>query len=59
MKGLDWYKARIPAEVVGNGLLDDFFTISDPTTPCDISESTDCRKLDISAEQLQIKIIDG
>ena len=58
MKGLDWYEARIPAEVVGNGLLDVFFTISDPTALCEISESTDCRKLGISVEQLQIKIID-
>lgn len=56
MKGLDWYEAIIPAEVLNEtGLLNILFTISDPTAPSDIGESGDPRKLGIAARELVIE----
>lgn len=54
MLKLEWHEASIPADLLGEGLLDIVFFISEPTAPCDFSESTDCRKLGISAHELII-----
>ncbi|MBI2784959.1 MAG: hypothetical protein HYX60_01065 [Legionella longbeachae] len=50
----DWFEAVIPAKIINKGLLDIMFVISDPTSPSEISESLDSRKLGISAQELII-----
>lgn len=54
MLKLAWYEAPIPAEVVGEGLLDIGFVISDPTAPCTITDPEDCRKLGLAAQEMII-----
>jgi hypothetical protein len=49
-----WYEVGIPLELVRNGDLDIVFQISQPTAPCDISDSMDCRKLGIGVLELVI-----
>ena len=49
-----WYEASIPVEVVGNGLLNIIFAISEPTAPCNVSDSKDCRRLGIAAKEMVI-----
>ena len=54
--GLDWFEAVIPGEVLHDGLLNITFDISDPTAPSDVGESTDSRKLGISAREFVIEV---
>jgi len=55
VKGLGWYEAAIPSNLVGkDGLLKIVFNISNPTAPCEVSKSSDCRKLGINARELVI-----
>ncbi|MDD4160182.1 MAG: hypothetical protein PHO18_04465, partial [Synergistaceae bacterium] len=49
-----WHEAQIPHSTVGNGLLKIKFVISDPTSPKDIGQSTDERKLGIAVKELII-----
>ena len=55
MSELDWYEVVIP-----QGLIDETgevrvqFEIKDPTAPCDVSDSKDCRKLAFAARELVI-----
>jgi hypothetical protein len=55
MNKLDWYEAVIP-----QGLIDETgevkvqFEIAEPTAPCDVSDSNDCRKLGFAARELVI-----
>lgn len=59
MAGLDLYQARIPAELVPeSGELNIVFDISDPKAPCDVGESTDCRKLGMSVKDLIINYVE-
>lgn len=54
MLELDWFEAPIPEKIIGNGLLDITFVISEPTAPSEISESQDHRKLGIFAQEIII-----
>lgn len=54
MLGLTWYEATIPAELAVDRLLNIVFEISDPTAPCEVAPSKDCRKLGIAARKLMI-----
>ena len=55
MAGLDWYEAKIPADVVeADDSLSLAFTISHPTSPREAGESEDPRKLGIAVQELQI-----
>jgi hypothetical protein len=55
MKDLGWYETAIPSNLVGkDGLLKIVFTISNPIAPCEVSKSSDCRKLGIDARELVI-----
>jgi hypothetical protein len=54
VKDLDWHEASIPADLVTDGVLDIVFSMKDSTAPCEVSSSTDCRKLGISARNLVI-----
>ena len=53
-----WHEAEIPYTAAGNGLLKIKFVISDPTSPKNIGQSTDERKLGIAAKELIINVID-
>jgi len=53
MKGLDWYEAVIPSRLVSkNGILEVLFNISNPTSPAEVGESKDARKLGIAAREM-------
>ncbi|MBN1635160.1 MAG: sulfatase-like hydrolase/transferase [Deltaproteobacteria bacterium] len=52
LTGLDWYEAFIPADVSSGGSLEIVFTISDPTAPCEVSDSKDCRKLGMAVREV-------
>lgn len=52
--GWNWYEAHIPAGVVEDGVMEVVFVISDPTAPCEVSDSKDCRKLGIAAREMVI-----
>jgi len=54
MLGLAWYEATIPAVLAADRLLKIVFEISNPTAPCEISSSKDCRKLGMAAGKLSI-----
>ena len=55
MAGLENYDAVIPAELIPeNGELNIVFDTSDPSAPCEVSDSTDCRKLGFAARELVI-----
>lgn len=49
-----WYEMRIPTDNLNDGALGVEFLISDPVAPCEISTSSDCRKLGIMARQFQL-----
>ena len=53
-----WYEVRIPESIVGNGNLEFVFTIGDPTAPCEVGESKDCRTLGIAVMKMQINAAD-
>ncbi|MDL2285945.1 hypothetical protein LJC24_00710 [Desulfococcaceae bacterium OttesenSCG-928-F15] len=55
MTGRKWYEAQIPASITGDGLLNISFQISNPTAPCEVSDSKDCRKLGMAARELIIQ----
>jgi len=55
MRGEEWFEAPIPAELIGNGFIEVVFEISDPTAPCEVHKSNDCRKLGISVKELVIQ----
>lgn len=56
--GLGLYQARIPAELIPeSGELNIVFDISDPKAPCDVGESTDCRKLGMSVQDILIDYV--
>jgi len=50
----DWYEAFIPADVSSDGSLEIVFTISNPTAPCEVSDSKDCRKLGMAVREIII-----
>jgi len=51
----DWYEATIPSNLVGKDrLLEVLFNISNPTSPAEVGESKDTRKLGIAARELMI-----
>ncbi len=53
MRGLDWYEAVIPSGLLPkDGLVEVIFNISDPTSPLEVGESADSRKLGIAAQEL-------
>lgn len=54
MLGLDWYEATIPVDLVTDRLLKIVFDIRNPTAPCEIGASRDCRKLGIAARKLTV-----
>jgi len=54
MHGLAWYEATIPADLAADRLLEIVFEVSNPTAPCEISVSKDCRKLGMAARKLII-----
>ena len=51
-----WHGAEIPYTATGNGLLKIRFAISDPTSPKEIGESSDERKLGIAVKELIITV---
>lgn len=53
-----WHAAEIPYTAAGNGLIKIKFTISDPTSPEEIGESADGRKLGIAVKELIISAED-
>ena len=53
-----WHEAEIPYTAAGDGLLKIKFVISDPTSPKDIGQSTDERKLGIAVKELIISVKD-
>ncbi len=53
-----WHEAEIPHTAAGNGLIKIKFTISDPTSPKEIGESADGRKLGIAVKELIISAED-
>jgi len=55
MRGEEWYEAPIPAELIGNSFIEVAFEISDPTAPCEVYKSSDCRKLGMSVKELVIQ----
>ena len=55
MKDLNWYEAVIPIKLLKDGVLNLEFTISDPTSPSDVGESRDTRKLGIAVRKLVIE----
>lgn len=53
---LAWYDALIPADVAALAQpMQVEFVIDKPTAPCDVSESTDCRKLGLAVRELIIE----
>jgi hypothetical protein len=50
----DWHEALIPEAVLGEGKLHIAFGISNPTAPCKIYDSNDCRELGIAVRELVI-----
>ncbi|MDL2285940.1 LTA synthase family protein [Desulfococcaceae bacterium OttesenSCG-928-F15] len=52
MIGKEWYEAKIPSSLVDNGLVKISFKISNPTAPCEVSDSKDCRKLGMAVREL-------
>ncbi len=53
MRGLGWYEAVIPSGLLPeDGLFEVIFDISDPTSPLEVGESADSRKLGIAAQEL-------
>jgi hypothetical protein len=54
VSGRAWYEAAIPKSVAGEGDLHISFVVSDPTAPCSVEESNDCRALGLSARELII-----
>ena len=50
----DWYEAVIPTTVNNNGKLMIKFTISDPTSPKEVGQSQDSRKLGIAVKEMLI-----
>jgi hypothetical protein len=48
------YQVRIPRGLAKEGFLDVVLLISDPTRPCDVIDSNDCRELGISLRGLKI-----
>ncbi|MDL2285941.1 hypothetical protein LJC24_00685 [Desulfococcaceae bacterium OttesenSCG-928-F15] len=52
MTGRKWYEAEIPAHILKDNLLEISFKISNPASPCKLSESKDCRELGIAAREL-------
>ena len=54
LSALDWYEAMIPQDVLGDGRLHMVFKIKQPTAPCDVSESQDCRRLGMAVVELGI-----
>jgi hypothetical protein len=55
--GLAWYEALIPADVAGSTgqPLQVDFLIDEPTAPCEVSDSQDCRKLGLAVRELVIE----
>lgn len=51
---LAWYEITIPKNKIVNETLDITFEISNPTAPCEVSDSKDCRKLGIAVKELVI-----
>lgn len=47
-----WYYVAIPQELSHSKKLDIQFLIKQPTSPCELHQSEDCRKLGIRAEEL-------
>jgi len=55
MIGQSVYKASVPAGLVSeDGKVSLVFDISDPTAPCEVGESIDCRKLGMAVKDLVI-----
>ncbi|MHB8138220.1 MAG: sulfatase-like hydrolase/transferase [Smithellaceae bacterium] len=52
MLDLAWYEATIPAKLITDRLLNIVFEISNPTAPCTVSLSKDCRKLGMDVRKL-------
>ena len=50
----DWHEAYIPEALLGEGKLHIAFGISNPTAPCKIKDSVDCRELGIAVHELVI-----
>ena len=55
MADLDWYEAVIPSRLMQNDTLDIVFNISNPTSPSEVGQSGDTRKLGIAARELIIE----
>lgn len=51
---MGWYEAPIAKRVVGDGVLGVVFKIKDPTAPCEISASQDCRKLGMAVLEVSV-----
>lgn len=54
LSGVGWYEAPIAKRVVGDGVLGVVFKIKDPTAPCEISASQDCRKLGMAVLEVSV-----
>ena len=50
----DDYAVAIPPEAIGDGRLEIVLSISNPTPPCTVSESTDCRPLGVAIRKLVV-----
>jgi hypothetical protein len=52
---LSTYSAFIPTEIIADdGIIEIEFQISNPTAPCEVSESKDCRELGIAILEMRV-----
>jgi hypothetical protein len=55
----EWHEAYISEDIAQDGLLDIVFTISDPTAPCEVQESKDCRKLGMAVKEMIVNVVNS
>lgn len=60
LRGVEWHEAIISAEVAAKQWpLQVDFLIAEPTAPCDVSSSKDCRKLGMAARELVLEAVES